>query len=132
MPSLDHVVELGIAADAVVADEETRADIRMGFDQAGNQRHDWIGLVRSAEQYLVTRVGKAERRCQRRFREILNSADRPYDRDACFHPMHGFADTAHASHNDNDAGEVKSGGNDAECFGRSNQNCHSTRATPDR
>ena len=80
-PALEHIVELRIGADALVADQEPGRDVRMLGDQAAHQRDDRIARGRRAEQDLVARIVEREGRAQRRFDEIVDAADRADDRD---------------------------------------------------
>jgi hypothetical protein len=78
-PSLDAIVELGIRADAVVADEKLRLDAGMGGDEVAHHRHHRVARGRHAEDQFECGIGEIERRAQRLLDEIVEPADRPHD-----------------------------------------------------
>ena len=81
-PSLHNIVELGIGADAFTSDQQSCRYIRIQFDQASHEGHGGIRGLCHTEQNLVIRMFKTERRRQRLFSEILQTADWANDRDA--------------------------------------------------
>ena len=81
LPALDDVVELGIDADAIVADEQTRGNFGMGIDESTNERGDRVRGVGDAEDDLVFGIVERENRGQRLSGERLDAAQRLDDRD---------------------------------------------------
>ena len=80
-PALEHVVELRVGTDALVADEEPGGDVRMLGDQAAHQTDDRVPCGCRAEQDLVAWIVERECGPQRRLHEIVEAADRADDRD---------------------------------------------------
>jgi hypothetical protein len=61
VPTLDGIIELGIRADEIVADEDARRDTRMGGDQAPDEREHWIAGMSGAEQDFIIWIVEMER-----------------------------------------------------------------------
>ena len=132
-PSLDAIVELGIGADAIVADEKLRRYRRMLGDELAHHRHHRIALGGDAEDQLVFGVVELEGRAQRLLDEIVEAADRPHDGDRrrVGRRREGRSRTA-AKDRDDDADDVKQGGDGAERCGCDNRSCHANRNMPIR
>lgn len=107
-PSFDDVVELGIRADAFIADQQSRRNMRMQFDQASHQGYDRIARLRHAEQNLIVGIVQTEARQQRFFGEIFQAADGSTDRDALEGFLSGLVrlGAVHAPHDGGDARQV--------------------------
>ena len=122
VPALDAVVELGIAVDPIVADEETRRHVRVRGDQAPHQRHDRIARLRDAEDDLVARVIEREGGDERVLDEIVDAADRAHDGDGrrISRRRSGRPRPAPQDRHDH-ACEMKEGGDAAERGGRKDQ-----------
>ena len=81
LPALDDIVELGIGADAVVADQQARRNSRMRRHRAPRDRRDRIGGVGDAEDDFVIGIVEGEDRGERLLGERLDAAQRLDDRD---------------------------------------------------
>ena len=65
LPALDDIVELGIGADAIVADQQARRNLGMRGHRAARDRRDRIGGVGDAEDDLVIGIVEGEDRGER-------------------------------------------------------------------
>jgi len=81
LPALDAVVELGVAADGVVADQDARRPGGKSGDVLAQQGNDRVRFRCDAEQDLVIGVVEAKDRLQRLVRERLDAAVRLDDAD---------------------------------------------------
>ena len=79
-PALDDIVELGVGADAIVADQQPRRDARICVNVAPDQRRDRIGRIGDTEHYLVFGIIERENRSQGLARKALDAAQRLHDR----------------------------------------------------
>ena len=118
-PALVEIVELGIVADLLVADQEPRRHAGMGRHQAPDRRHHRILRRGDAEHDLVARVVEREAGSQRLLDMVLDAADRTHQ--AHGRRVRGRAQTAGRRFAANDrnqrAGEVDCRGGDAESLG---------------
>jgi len=81
LPALHDIVELGIGADPVVADQEPRGALGMGPDRAANEGSDRIVGAGEAEDDLVVRIVEREDRAQSLPPKSLDAAERLHDAD---------------------------------------------------
>ena len=126
VPALYHVVELGIVANAIVSDQQPRADLRIAVNKPAHQGNHRIARACDAKDDFVARVLQLECRAQRLFRKVLDSTDRPHDRDPDIHGMPlRRAIAADAPQDDNDAGELEKRRDNAKPQGCIDQNRHS-------
>ena len=79
LPPLDAVVELGIGADVVVADEQTRLALGMRRDQPLDQRNDRVVRRLHAKDDLIVGIVEIESRAEGLLAERLQPAQRPHD-----------------------------------------------------
>jgi len=84
LPALHAVVEFGIGADAVVADEDARRNGRVIRCRLLDFRNDRVIAVGDAEQELVIRPVQAKGARQRLGREVLDAANGNDDGDGRF------------------------------------------------
>ena len=80
VPSLHAIVELGIGAHIVVADEQARGNMRVLGDRLLHMRNDRIMRRLHAEDHLVIRIVEREARVQRLFAEGFDPAQGPHER----------------------------------------------------
>ncbi len=81
VPAFDQVVELGVDADVIVADEQPGRHLGVRGHQAADQRDHRIALVGNAEDDLIFRIVKGEGRGQRLFDVVLDAAGGAQDGD---------------------------------------------------
>jgi hypothetical protein len=80
-PALDHVIEFGISAHAVVADQQARIDRGVGGDQVFDQRENGIARIGDAKQYFKARVGELKCGKQRLRGVVVDSTQRAHQAD---------------------------------------------------
>ena len=83
IPAAHAVVELRIAAEALVAEDQPRGDLRVRRPQPLQHRQDRIARIRDAEDQLVGRVVEPEARQQGFLAERFQAAQGPHHRDGC-------------------------------------------------
>ncbi len=81
VPALNAIIELGIGADIIVADQEARGNIGIFGEQPLDQRDDRIVRRLHAEQQLVIGIIQFERGAQRLLAKGFQSPQRPHQRD---------------------------------------------------
>jgi hypothetical protein len=122
-PAFNDIVELGIAADAIVANEEFCGHAGMCGDQAADQRQDRVSGGGDAEQDLVVGIIEVERRPQRLLAVIVDAAERANDADGGL--LLRFAQRlAKAADRDGDAYDMDEADNGAKNRCRKNRLCH--------
>ena len=82
LPSLDDIVEFGVGADPVIADQQARRALGIGRDRVAHQGCDRIIAAGEAEDDLIAWIVEREDRPQRFARERLDAAQRLHDCDA--------------------------------------------------
>ena len=124
-PALDDIVELRVGADAVGADDQPRAHIRMRRDETVDQRHDGIVCVLDTEDDLVVWIVEPERRAERFLAEILepaNGANQGYRR-RVLRQRDAARNRPHSQDRNEDADDLNQdhGGADRACNDRQGQ-----------
>jgi hypothetical protein len=126
VPALDHIVELGICAHAVVADEKPCAGIGILRHQVLDQRQDRIRRGRNTKQDLVARVVEIECRAQCIGSIIVDPAKRAHHTDRRILPARRFTArmTVQAENRDHDARDLNDGDGNTKRRGGENRRCH--------
>jgi len=132
-PSLDAIVELGIGADAVIANEKLRRDAGMGGDEVAYHRHHRVATGRHAEDQFECGIGEFERRAQRLLDEIVEPADRSHDGNGRRLAQRRIAAARAAAEDRNDdADDVKASGDSEKRSGCDDRSCHANQNMPRR
>ena len=79
-PAFDAIVEFGVGADSLVADQQTGAGVRVLAEQLFDDRHDRVLHRSDAEDRLIVGIIEFEGRLQLFGDVILDAADRTNDR----------------------------------------------------
>ena len=76
LPALETIVELGVGADRIVADQQAAAPFGLLDEERADQGNDRIGLLLDAEQHFVIGIIEFEGRAQSLFGKGLQAAER--------------------------------------------------------
>ena len=77
-PALDHVIELGIGAHALIADQQSCIDRGISGNEVLDEPDDGVGRVSDAKQYFILRIIELECGTQRLRGIIVDSAQRAH------------------------------------------------------